>query len=664
MKRFYYTLLYTLLLLPLTANADEAITPDSVNVIEQNDTAVTASKPAVTGFNSLEYLMSKRYVPQGETFRKRWYDHLYMEIGLDVEHVINPTADFKFTPMTLGKLALGKQFNKYNSLRVSGMAGYVYQKEPYNFYMMKVGGRLDHLFDVSSYLNGYKSNRFLTVSTVLGAGAMYSRFITDYGFASAKGLAYEGHAGLQFKIYTGPQASLNIEPYIGIASDNMDMSEPRNWRKYDGFYGANVTYTHYFNNNLSQEARKHLIENRRHQEQLTRDSLLFSWRKPFFAEFSNSLKMSTKGFSDPINHIGNGFAASFGKWFSPVAGIRATLASENAANHDELEFQAGGNTKDATDRTFHSISNYKFVRMEALFNPFGFDPYYNWDAKFGAYAVMGLQLGYISTAWNHYDYLTKRTHGYTAGLHLWTKLAKDIQFFIEPRFEHNTFHIPDWGVDMNHRYKDDLVTLNFGITINTCPEKYTYWDKETSYDNFFDFKRISIGGGWGVNAFQPMSMLGATMRFGWNGQGFVEFNFDEYQGVRLIGEYMDAPSSRIKKGNLINLNHEAAATSFDYMVNMTNLFSPAHIGRRSVEAYLFAGPSILWGLNNGKFQTPKWGFNGGVKLLYKVNNNIAFHLTPMFYRVTGSSLDYVYPTIRMHRWQMYETINVGIQYSI
>lgn len=664
MNRFYYTLLYTLLLLPLSADAEEILSVDSVNIVAQSDSAITSSKTTATGFNSLEYLMAKRYVPQSETFRKRWYDHLYMEVGLDVEHVFSPSPDFKFTPATMGKLAIGKQFNKYNSLRVSGIAGYTYQKDPYNFYMMKIGGRLDHIYDLSSYLQGYKANRKLSVSTVLGAGVMFSRFITNEGLAFSRGTAYEGHAGLQFKIYTGPQASLNIEPYIGIATDNMDVSEPRNWRKYDGFYGANVTYTHYFRNNLSPEVRKLLIENRKRKEELTRDSLLFSWRKPFFVELSNSMKISSHGFSDPLNHIGNGYAASFGKWFSPVAGIRASVASENATNHDELEWRNEGNTKNAKNDSEYPISNYKFIRMEALFNPLGFAPYYNWDAKFGGYAVIGLQYGYASQVWERGDFIKKRTHGYTAGIHLWTKLSKDLQFFIEPRFEHNTFHIPRWTTGKNERYKDDLATLNFGISVYSCPRKYTYWDKETSHENFFDFKRIAIGGGWGVNCFQPLAMLGASTRFGWNGQGYIEFNFDEYQGARLTAEYTDYPSRRIKKGELISLSHEAVPTSLSYMVNLSNLMSPAHIGRRNVEAYIFAGPSIIWGVNDGKLQTPQFAFNFGTKILYKVNENIALHLTPTLYRITGGSLDYIYPTVRMHDWQMFETINVGIQYSL
>jgi len=670
MKRFHHTLIYTLLLCPLAANAemvssDEAIAADSVNIASKADSTIVEKKAAPTGFNSLDFLMENRYFNHGETFNKRWDDHLFLETGVSMEQVMPISDDYYFTSATLGRIGIGKQVSKYNSFRAVGTVGYVYQKGV-NHYMMKVGGRLDHLFDVSAYVNGYNPSRRLSISTILGVGGMYSRFITNQGAAFARGKALEGHVGLQFRVLTGAQGAVNLEPYIGIATDAFDASETRNWRKYDGFYGVNLTYTYYLRNNYSPESRLRIIENRTRKEELTSDSILFSWRTPFFVEASNSIKLSTKGLSSPFDYMGNGFAISAGQWFSPATGVRFTIASENATNRKEFLAEMEKTGGKATENTKYPIANYKFARAEGLFNPFGLNHYYDWNSQFGMYILAGLQYGYITMPIEGNDWIRKRTHGYTAGLHLFTRLSKDVQLFVEPRFEHNTYHMPYWPSHADVRFnrvKDDAATLNVGVTVNTCPRKYNYWDKTKSYDEFYDFKHFAVGGGWGLNTFQKRNNYGAPGKLGWNMNGYLEYHLNEYHGLRVSASYVDHPNRYLKRGEMKDVNHEAFLGAFDYILNLTNLFSPAHIGRRSLEAYVFAGPAMVIGVNNAYVQTPKFTGNFGAKILYKCTDNIAIHFTPSFYRISGSMMDYIFYTTYVHDWQLFETFNVGVQYS-
>lgn len=651
--------------MPLTASADEAITPDSVNVIAPVDTAVVEKKGTPIGFNSLDFLMESRYLNHGETFNKRWDDHLFLEAGVNMEQVMPLSDEFKFTSATMGKIGIGKQFDKFNTLRASGNVGYVYQKG-LNHYQMRVGARLEHLFDVSSYISGYNPSRRLSVSSILGVGGMYSRFITNQGASFARGKSLEGHAGVQFRLLAGSQGAVNFEPYIGIATDPYDASENRNWRKYDGFYGANLTYTYYFRNNYSPESRLRIIENRIRKEEMTNDSVLFSWRTPFFIEASNSIKSSTKGLSNPLDHMSNGFAISIGQWFSSAIGVRLSVASENATNHMYFQLAKEMNGGKADNNTNYLISNYKFARAEGLFNPFGLNHYYDWNSKFGMYILAGLQYGYISMPVEGNDWISKRTHGYTAGVHLFTKLSKDLQFFIEPRFEHNAYHMPYWPSHADVRFtrdKDDAVTLNFGITVNTCPRKFNHWDKNESYDDFFNFKHFAIGGGWGLNTFQRRTNYGSPGRLGWNMNGYIEYQFNEYHGIHASVDYTDQPNRYLKRGEMKDISHEVLLSAFDYIFNVTNLFSPAHIGRRNIEAYLFMGPAIVVGMNNAYIQTPKLTFNFGTKILYKCNDNIAIHFTPSFYKISGEMMDYIFHTVSVHNWQFFQTLNVGVQYS-
>ena len=71
-------------------------------------------------------------------------------------------------------------------------------------------------------------------NVIIGFGAQMSKLETK-----TSGSSFEGHLGAQFRFFTGPQAYLNVEPYIGLATDQMDLSENRNWRKTDIFYGIN-----------------------------------------------------------------------------------------------------------------------------------------------------------------------------------------------------------------------------------------------------------------------------------------------------------------------------------------------------------------------------------------------------------------------------------------
>lgn len=82
---------------------------------------------------------------------------------------------------------------------------------------------------MSSYFDGYAPTRPLDVSSVIGLGAQLSRQRYKLGWRKS----LEGHFGIQFKFYTGPQAFITFEPYVGIGTDQMDVSETLNWRKYD-----------------------------------------------------------------------------------------------------------------------------------------------------------------------------------------------------------------------------------------------------------------------------------------------------------------------------------------------------------------------------------------------------------------------------------------------
>ncbi len=627
---------HILLLIPLGMLAAEPVAPIDTLVDEATkDTSLYTRRNVAAGFNSLDYLLEDRYLAHGDKFTKRWNDHLFLEAGLGAEHVIAPTDDYKFTPITTAKFALGKQFNERNTVRLSALGGFAYQKED-NFYIVKLGGKVDHMFDLSSYFNGYDPTRRMSISTLLGAGVVYSRFISNSGLKNSSGAAFEGHMGLQFKLFTGPQGYVNFEPYVGVATDAMDVSEQRNWRKYDGFYGANLTYVYFLHNNLSPEARERYLNKRKLRDDITADSTLYSWQTPFFVEVGSSFHAPRSCKSD--GSLGSGFSVSLGKWLSPAIALRASAGTENTTND----------------------ANYFTGRMEALFNPFGLVRHYNWDSPFGAYAILGLEAGKVQKDDSRID---RFMQGYSAGIHLWARLAEGLHFFIEPRFEHLIYHQSNALETGNNRFGDDLTSINIGFSVNTRTRKFEDWGIYEELDHIQFLNKLVVGAGGGLNILPTATQPDKKMQIGYNGQAFAEYHLNDVHAARLSGEIIMHPQSKLQAGTIETTNQWAGFASLDYMLCLTNLLNGTNPDGRRFDAFAFAGPSMVFSNSGEEKLKPQFTYNFGAKLLFKLNRHIGIHLTPTFYGMTNRVRTAVYPSLNLNKIAFLETINLGAQYT-
>ncbi|MCF0244478.1 MAG: hypothetical protein HUK06_06865 [Bacteroidaceae bacterium] len=628
---------------------------DSLTEDNGIDTTLYTRRNVAVGFNSLDYLLEKRHLEYGDQFTKKWDDHLFIEGGLGVEHVIAPTKDYKFTPITTARIAVGKQFNKKNSLRLSLYGGYAYQYDK-DFFMLKYGARLEHIFDFSSYFAGYDPTRRVSLSSILGLGVAGSSFKNNAGLAANSGVAAEAHVGLQFKFFTGPQGYVNIEPIIGLATDQMDVSGQRNWRKYDAFYGANLSYVYYIHNNLSPEARSRYLTKRKLRDDITTDSTLYSWQKPAFIEISNSVHPKTSNIVNFFESASMGYTFSIGKWFSPAIALRASLSVENTTFYS-VSSAFNGETK-------YELTNYLLGKVDALFNPFGLVRHYNWDSRFGFYGVLGLQIGKV---YKEDSKVNCMVQGFDVGLHLWARLAEGLKVFIEPRYEHFIYHTPE-KEDQIRRYGNNMASLNVGITVDTRTRKYTDWGIYEELDYVQFMRPFTVGIGGGINYLQTTSQYESAIKLGFNVQLFGEYHFNDIHSARLSLEYTRHPLLCETAEGLRRYNFENGLLSLDYMICLTNLLHRTNPDGRGFDAFLFVGPSMSVGRNpdeGNKLTTPNVTFNIGAKLLYKLNRHIGFHLTPTFYYVTDRMKNSVYPNVKFnsHTFTMFETINAGVQYT-
>lgn len=654
-----------------------------------NDTTQRSRKNLATGLDAMRYKMEHRHLYYGDSIRRRWYDHIFVEGGAGLEQMVPAGDNYNFNTLTTAHIGVGKQLTRLHSMRLTLGGAFGYQKDK-DIFFYKYNAKLDHLFSLSSYFNGYDPARLLDVSTVLGIGAQYAKLGRD----GRSGKAFEAHLGLQLRFFTGPQGYINVEPYYGIATDAMDLSGYRNWRRVDMFYGANINFIYYLENNLSRRSREVFIRTKSDRNYITTDSMLQSWRQPWFFEASNGLAFVSSAGLPTMETMGHEVTVAAGKWFSPVIGLRlsaststgtwlkTTIAEEPSPYHPEYH------------RYYHSL--YFGARAEALLNPFGFNKNYDWDSRFGVYVVAGGGIGRMAKYQNG-RHLACRTESYTAGLHLWTSLTPGLQLFVEPRYTYYSYKIPYSNVDWNRRYSDNAYTLNMGLTVLTRGRRFRLKDDAAERAVAAE-SRITVGIGGGINLMQTKGGYdagGSSMTY--NGLAYGEYRVNDIFSARLAFEFasfaatgmtdfIDYNMANVADGytpvsrhGLWNHRYFLGFVSTSYMVNLTTLCDGYRPGRRLFEFSVFAGPTcaIVFGENASLSKDERllsghevrqdepvetnisFGLHGGVKLTANVTPRLGVVFTPTLYLLTNDRL----PGVESFKLRYLETLNIGVQYK-
>ncbi|NPD92502.1 hypothetical protein [Xylanibacter muris] len=651
------------------------------------DTAGRSGKNYATEFNALDYVFESRYLNHGEHFTKRWDDHLFFEAGAGVMQMVPPISGYHFNPLTTADISVGKQFDKLHSLRLSVRGAFGYQQEK-DVILNRVGMKLDWLFSLSSYIDGYNPSRLLDVSLVGGIGGHYTRYTKK-----RSGYAPEGHLGLQLRFFSGPQGYFAIEPYAGIAGDNIDLSENRNFRKADVFYGANLSFIYYLHNNLSPESRLRFL--RRSYKTEKNDTVLPSWRVPWFMEFGSGVSFMNAPSLNMFETMGHDLSLSLGKWFSPVVGIRLTgsvrtVSWQKVINPEKI-------TPYHPEYRLKSTSSYSSGRIEAMFNPMGFGDRFSWDEPYGFYFVAGGEIGWVHK--NQSDNLRCRTMAYSGGIHLWAGLTEDIRFFVEPRYTYYEYKIPYNNVDWNKRFSDDVYSINFGLTVNMRARRF----RENYADNMDVSDRPSrfyAGVGGGLSSFVTKTdYYNERLKIGFNGTLFCGYRINEIHGLRLSFEYMankknsmnwyndygmsfsDGNWLVVKRNGLWNHRFFWGFASLDYSVNLCSLIS-GYCPDRKFDVELYAGPTLvmLYGERGGLDESellqaghearlidesgPQTGLGGnlGLRVSTRLYRNISLFASPTVYvfkacKTPGTDFS-LSKSVRL-----LETLNVGVQYD-
>lgn len=637
------------------------------------------------GYNALSDVMEGRYIPRGDTFvkRPRWLRNVFIQGGIGGEMITPPDHVWKISPMISGQIGFGKDFNKLHSVRVMFHAatGYL-QTEEQTF--TKLGGKLEYLYNLSSYFSGYNPSRLFGLSAIVGAGLSHSLM------GDQKGTTFEGHVGAQFRFYTGPNAYISVEPYVGIGGDKIDLSGNRNWRKADVFYGANVNLVYYLDNHLSPESKRRLIDTRHNRNQLSTDSLLESWQQPWFAQITNGVSMMNAPMVSQGATMGPELSVSIGRWLSPVVGLRGTVYTRSNVWR-ELPLENADGSQTGLKLSEHNITN--GVRLEAMINPLGFLRKFYWDAPFGFYLVGGAEYGWVEKTQS--TPLSCSTFGWGGGINLWYQFESGMKVFLEPRIMHNEYKIPYTNKDWYKRYSDNYTTVNVGLAVELRDDKRYYIH---SYEDEFvnnKLQKVKVGLAGGTHFVQIKQSNSAGGKLGYNGLLFGEYHFDRMKSVRLGVEFvsmkrsgqtdfidynMDYPNqdnAPVQRKGMWNHKYQFLLISPGFQIDLNYVSKRYHPQRYRL--YLFAGPTIAYVLKYvhelSELERLKlhhevepvgadkvgMGFGGhvGLKLSCSITKHISAVLQPTVYFLGTTKM----PGIDFTKLKMMETINLGVQYS-
>lgn len=634
-------------------------------------------------FYGLDYVMERRFLAHGEQFTRRWDDHLFLEVGAGMEQLVAPSKAYHINPLTSVHLGIGKQFHKYHSIRFLVEGDYGYRRK-YHQIFYKFSGKLDYLFSLSSYVAGYNPSRMLDVSAVFGGGYQLSSLRMDGGYEET---SWEGHAGMQLRFFTGPQGYFNIEPYVGLATDGMDVNTNQNIRATDVFYGVRLSYIYYIHNNLSPESRARFIAVRKDPNTLSEDSkMLQSWRTPWFLEFSNGLTWVKTPHYSLSKSMGHEVTMSVGKWLSPVIGFRASASARMTVwNQEETPEQWNpyhpAYVQDVTNM-------YMAGRVEAMFNPLGFNKNYNWDGPLGFYLLAGTEIGWLARY--ERDQLSSHSEAYDAGLHLWARLSDGLQVFMEPRWSHNVYRIPYNNVKWSELFSDNTYTVNVGLTVMSRHRKFRQLAAATVKERPTSLM-VGVAGG--------MSMFHSRNGYdtGYNASAFAEFYPTHYVGARLSYEYIalrknsitsfydynmtgeNTASSRISRTGMMEVSYTLGAASLDVSLNMLNTLYGYRPGRL-FDFYLYVGPTWFSRLGrkgeldkherlqmnhtvelvDSKAKSSSVGVNGGLRLQCNISRHVGVFFSPHVYVMLKDMM----PEYNMLRVRYLETLSMGVHCKI
>lgn len=572
------------------------------NLEEQPDTTYYGTRKQ-SNFNALVYSLDDRHRYQGDKWVKgKFANHTFFDFGAGMVLYQHNNA-YELTPQAGIHIRLGKDLSPMSTIRagIGGELGYI-SGEPNVNWTMRADA--DYLFNFSNYLLGYRPDRPLSISGILGLGIQQSH-LTKYdgsdvaNYMKEKATSFNVHAGMQFKFLAGTQAALAIEPYIMAGTEGMDLDKRDKFNHFGFGYGINLSYIWYFYNNMSNERnkgdfQKYFADGER---LFVEDPNTSNWRRPWFIDYSIGSGFYRRTPLSMEKTLGYSISASIGQWMSSAIGVRGGV---NITNSPWTKSQYTT-----------SLLGKSGLFIDAMLNPFGFTRRYNWDTPVGMNLFAGFEMGKLQMVHaNISDKTSGNYAGYRIGTQLWAKLTNDLRLTLEPSYtlmEH--YHRPDG------RVRFDQTDFKLGLTMLFRDKVHRNYDMKPNEEDLPE-RGFFIGGGLGWNTtVNKWRYTDKNRGLLLNVNGFLGYNFNMYHGVKLMADYVANPIwHRNHAGNYTKQTYKNTFISADYELNLLNAMTGYKPGRRwNVNVY--AGPSLVLSAQGKKLDL---GANLGGMLSYRI----------------------------------------------
>lgn len=600
-------------------------------------------------FNALAYSLDGRHRYEGDKWVKGggFGKHTFLDFGAGVVFYQHNNT-YELTPQAGIHVRLGKDLSPMSTFRigVGGELGYV-SGEPNVNWTMRADA--DYLFNFSNYLLGFRPDRPLSVSGILGVGVQQSQLTKYEGSDVAKTMrknafAMNVHTGLQFKFLAGTHAALAVEPYIMAGTKGMDLVKGSKFNHFGIGYGVNLSYIWYFYNNMSSQRNAGDFKRRflNGERLFIEDPNAPNWRRPWFFEYSIGPSFYQRTPLKLEETLGYSISASVGQWMSSAIGMRGGVTITNAA------WTKGKNTT--------SLLGKSGVFVDAMLNPFGFSRHYRWDSPVGVNLFAGYEMGKLQMV--HADVSDKTSGnyaGYRIGGQFWAKLTNDLRLTFEPSYvliEH--FDRPDGRV----RY--DQMDMKMGVSVLFRDKYHRNYELTEEAKNDLPETGFFVGAGLGwnttVNKWRYTEKNRGLLL---NANGFVGYNFNMYHAAKLMVDYVTNPIWNYKKGNeYTKFTYENTFVSADYQLNLLNAMTGYRPGRRwNVSVY--GGPSLVLSKYGKKVDL---GANIGGMLSYRVLPYLSLYYSHTVYWMPSEHYDsgQIYTT----PGAVSNVLNVGAMYNL
>lgn len=470
-------------------------------------------------FNALDYTLQKRYVPKGREISKENPGKNVFVNAVAGGLQLRGAKDMLF----LGGFSIGKEVSSFNAYRATVLGGK-------NKSLKMAGVEVDHLFNLSDYLGGYREGAHINLLTIVGLGAYSSQ-----RSGGEKNVSASIHGGLQLRYHMGNHWDWFVEPKMYVFTDEIDGLQCN--KRYNLAYGVTGGLTYRFMGLPIQD-----------KSEDAGDNLFLEAAMGVQGDYSSHVR----NLLGVVRPLGPTASLSLGKWFMPL-GVRATAFgglhfTDNPKQQKSKEVYAGGRIE-------------ALLNLNTLLKPTVTDP------RMEVNLAAGYELGAVAHRSPLYAKQLRWTNGPTGAVQLVYFVTEQIGLFGEGRYSMSDYTQPyENGVVTDKRMNN--LSAVFGVQYRRRKARF---DERRGVFEPHNFVYASLGGNF------PVRTSGFSLKNGWDliGQQAslgIGRQYSAFSGIRAGIEVARLADPKQVVYPL--------TISADYLLNVTNLignYNPSRI---------------------------------------------------------------------------------------